>query len=152
MNKVLIFFTALILLGGCAQYSYLPHRESVWMSPYGSYIKVYMVNNKILHGEFLALNGDSLVIRNENKPSLYYVDTSSVKSYYIQFCKTPVFALPPLISISHGLFMVFTVPINTIIAMIMKEKDKKESRFRNLPFEQVRAYARFPEGMPESYR
>ncbi len=152
MNKIIIYIVALVFLGGCAiNYAYLPEAKKIARSPYGSYIKVYKGYNPIAKGEFLALDGDTIVIRTDNKPFLSYIDTSEVSTYYIQYCNTKNYGYLPLIAISHGWWMVFTVPINIIAAIVLKERDKKDSRFYDLPYNQASAYARYPQGLPEGY-
>ncbi len=150
MNRILYLLSVLILTGSCASEKYLPKPGEFGLSPYGALIRVHTIHNS-LHGELLALNDKNLVIRTDMKPYLRYVDTTTVTSYSIQYCKSRRFGILPLISVSHGLFMVFTVPLNSLAAGIMRSKEIKDTRYRNLPFSEAAFYARYPEGMPESY-
>jgi hypothetical protein len=149
LNRLLVYLVSAILLSSCSSQKYLPNPKEVGLSPYGSFIKVHS-NNHVYQGEFLALSGDSLVILSV-RGLLEYVDTTSVSKYFIQFCKTPNYDMLPLISFTHGFFMVITVPVNLLVAIIMESKDRKESRYRDLPFSLVGSYARFPPGLPEGF-
>ncbi len=150
MNKKILLLACTVLLGSCAGNRFLPERENIGLSPYGSFIRLHTPNDAV-QGELLTLNGNTLIIRSTSKPYLRYIDTTTVTKYYIKFCKTRSYAIMPIISISHGLFMIFTVPVNSIIALIMKSNDIKESKYKNLPFTEAALYARFPDGLPEDF-
>lgn len=152
MKRILIVLTGIILISGCATtYNYLPEMDELSSSPYGSYISVRTAEYGSFKGELLAVEGDTLVIGDLNKPQYQKVDSKLVNYSFIQFGKYKTFVLAPVISISHGLWMIFTVPINAIVALSLSTADRVESRFYNPDLKTVYVYARYPQGLPEGF-
>ena len=153
MNKIIILLFTVFFLGSCAQrLSYLPEIDAIETSPYGSYIHINTSYKQLVRGELLAVNGDSLIIGSIDPQLIYYIDTSKVTDNYIQLYRNKSYAIAPFIAISHGWWLVFTVPINTIISISMSVADKKESRYYNKNFNELHKYARYPQGLPEEFR
>ena len=47
--------------------------------------------------------------------------------------------------------MIFTVPINAIVALSLSTADRVESRFYNPDLTSVYIYARYPQGLPDGF-
>lgn len=152
MNKILFLFLIILGLGSCAvTYNYLPDAETVSDSPYGSYIRLKTNSGTIIKGELIAVQNDTLVIGSLRESMLYYTNMNVVEEYYIQFCDTRKFAILPVVSVSHGLWMIFTVPLNALISTSLGIAEMKDSRLTNLEFEEFHLFARYPQGLPPGF-
>lgn len=145
--------TAFIVLVSCApaRLSYLPEIDAVGLSPFGAYISLQTKDDKSYNGELIALEGKSLTIGCPTLPELDFVDTTDVKKFFIQTYKYKSFAISNVLPLSHGLWMVFTYPLNVAISSSLRYADKKESRYYNIDFNSLTQYSRYPSGFPEGF-
>jgi hypothetical protein len=58
---------------------------------------------------------------------------------------------PVPIALSQGLFMIFTIPLNSIYAIISSGREMQELSFLNYPFGELHDFARYPQGLPEGF-
>jgi hypothetical protein len=140
-----------------APVSYLPEQEMIGEESYGSYIEISTYSGKIYAGELIAVGDSALVVREEfgSRSHCLLSPLTDIKSFSIRYAngKNYGWAVPlyTLGSISHGLFLVFTAPINliatTVIAVEASQAYEMDSRV--MTFEELKLFARFPQGLPE---
>ena len=152
MSKITAIAVVLILCLACARQVYfLPDFEEVHATPYGAFIRLKTVQGMIVTGELLALEEASLIIGSTDLHTVRTIDTLQVTDHYIQFAKNRRFGYPVLIAVTHGLWMVFTVPVNAVLTQITNAQERKELRFHDRRFNDLKSYARYPQGIPEGF-
>jgi len=152
MNKLITLSGVLFLCFGCASQNYfLPDFEEVHATPYGAYIKLKTDRGMIVTGELLTVEANNVVIGSPELQRISVIDTLHIKEHYIQFAKYKRYGYPVLISFTHGLWLVFTVPINAIITQITNAQERKELRFYQYKFNELKSFTRFPQGVPDGF-
>ncbi len=156
-----------ILLAACSVPQYLPTADKIDVNPYGSYIVVNSISGRVTDGELIAFERNNFVVlttslRDSAKKSVI-IPTNEVKSFTLQYAQPKHYGwtipLYTVACISHGWFLIFSVPINLIvtISVTVAGENAYEYKFRDLTSdkngkvinsEQVKMFARFPYGIP----
>ncbi|MBU1356892.1 MAG: hypothetical protein KJ620_10030 [Candidatus Edwardsbacteria bacterium] len=161
MIKNNILWAALILAAlaaSCAgPISYLPEHEMIGEESYGSYIEISTYSGKIYAGELIAVGDSGLVVREEieNLSHCFLSPLADIKSFSIRYAngKNYGWAVPlyTLGSLSHGMFFIFTAPINLIATTVIAVEASQayEMNSQVMTFAELKLFARFPQGLPE---
>ncbi|HHH53669.1 MAG TPA: hypothetical protein ENK91_08435 [Bacteroidetes bacterium] len=159
MKKILATFTLLLfLLASCSTPKYLPDMGNYWKGSHGAYIKVTKNDYSIVKGELIEAKNDNLRILTSKKDTtkLMNIEKKDIKRYWIKYAKSPQYGwtIPvyALSTISHGFFLVITLPVNLIATIAITSSSNKNSSFnqKHLAFSDLKMYARFPQGIPEN--
>lgn len=152
MKTKLTLLILIFVLGSCGfKYGYLPEMDSLSDSPYGSFIRLSTNYNVTVEGELLSAIRDTLVIASIYKREFHYIDTADITDFYLHFGKPKKYPWPSVLSLSHGLWMIFTLPINAIITSSLSAQEKRELRFYDIDFDKLYLYSRYPQGLPHSF-
>jgi hypothetical protein len=149
-------------LSACSYPTYLPKIEKLGEDRFGSYIMIRQPNSKIIKGELISVENARIRVlvdsTNYGEPTIYRkmlsIDPLRMESYTVYFAKPISYeAFIPLLcltSISHGLFAVFSLPINLIstIAIVSGERKVTSYKMRDINLDQLRMFARYPQGIP----
>lgn len=149
------------LVSSCASLrspeGWLPKVNEVQSQAYGCWISLdygSLEQTAAASGELLAATQDTLFILNEGGVS--EIPVLSVKRMQLEIFKEKRVAgiwalLGTLSTASHGIGLVVSGPIWIIsgIALAAAESSAGLRRFDGPPHEDVRLYARFPQGLPE---
>ena len=155
-TSVLLFSLGwLFLLNSCASPKYLPSYQEIDVNTHGSYIKVTGPNIKIVQGELIALNNEKMIILSEENNQCQIVPLKEINKFTLQYAQTksygwsvPVFTA---VSLAHGLAAIFSLPINLITTSAVTIGGESEFKYRGkkqLSYEDLKMFARFPQGIP----
>lgn len=163
-RNALIAATALmVLVASCSPKPYLPKPKEYLGNVKGSYIQTISKGRpqKVHEGEIIAVERDYLLIISVSRwDTTTVVLRENVLSAYIQLASTSDdpgkintwAGLMNIMTLAHGYFMIFTVPIN-LIASISTASGAANSTYRieypqEIKWEEIRKFSRFPQGMP----
>lgn len=172
MKKKLIplLMVAASLLSACRTNDFYRERELVKAEKLGSevnggYLEVHYFSPasngrraELAEGEFLWLDRDSIYLRSKSyRPKA--VALQKIDSYRLYFRQpdlpNPNAYLLPLLSMSHGVLGIFSLPLNAFIpnglylrAINRAEISDSRRGSKVMDFSQIRLYARYPTGLP----
>jgi hypothetical protein len=151
------YFIFIILImscfGACTYPYYLPQSETIDVNQYGSYIEINPMQGE-LSGELLAVDNNAITILTDLnfQKKVEIVPLSKVHTFSIRYAKSksygwtiPVFSLA---TISHGVFAIFTFPLNLISTISITASAINSYKYKNITYDQLKMYARFPQGIP----
>jgi hypothetical protein len=149
---------ALMAASCAAPVSYLPEHEMVGEERWGAFIEVMILDGGSYAGELIAVGEADLIIREEmaGLSSCLAVPLARVRRYTVRYANGPDYGgLVPLYTLgtlTHGLWLIFSAPVNflatTIIAVEASYAYELDSRKDRLSFEELKMFARFPQGLP----
>jgi hypothetical protein len=158
MKQILVALL-LIACSSCGTYSYLPKPKALPDYVYGAQMNVRGKNGRpLVSGEFLGIKEDTAYILGRQ---MYKVAMSEMRSANILFAHTSDMpgglmawsALLPVSTLSPGLFMIYTIPLNLAVCVPVGCTASSSVYGVQYPSqisrEQLAKFARFPQGMPE---
>lgn len=154
-TKLTLFGLLFLFLCSCSSPHYLPRQQHIDLNTYGSYIKLTPLKGKKVVGELIAIDSTTIVVLLEEGNKCVVFPVNSVKKFKLHYAKArnygwsvPVFLVYPLV---HGFFSIFTVPLHIIVttAVTASGKDAYTYSNKNMTYEDLRMFARFPQGIPE---
>lgn len=138
----------------CKMYDSIPMVDEIGQFEKGSQIKIISDKKSMSKGELIAVTPDRIVFLNRyNKlETINRKNINSVKiiaSYTHSKRDAKDADLIGLMTIGHGFWLVFTLPIN-ILTISSNNKSKYILKHSgNINWKSVSMYARFPGGIPE---
>jgi hypothetical protein len=157
-NKLIILLFTAVILSSCAAPGYLPFPNEVGVNQYGSFIHIHRITGTDIKGELIALDSNQLIVLvpcNSSAKSVI-VPMNEIRHFTLRYARSkhygwtiPVYTLA---TISHGFFLLFTAPVNFIVTVSVTTKGNKAYMYndKNLTYEQLKMFARFPEGIPST--
>jgi hypothetical protein len=145
----------------CAPVAYLPTSDKIGEYQYGSYIHIRTIEKTSLKGELIAVNAYYVYLLNNNAGRrLDSVAREQITDFKIKFANsnTGLYAasipLSALVTITHGFYLVFTLPLNVITTSIVAIDAGKafEISKNSIRWDDLSMYARFPQGIPANVR
>ena len=161
-NKVTILVLLAIIMSSCTTPAYLPSSDRIDVNQSGSYIKVSRKSNEnieasaFVKGELIAIDSNNMVVLSAKTNSCIAVPMNDVKRFELKYARgkhygwtIPVFSLA---SIAHGLFGIFTIPVNLIVttAVTLSGENAFIYKGKNITYDQLKMFARFPQGIPSN--
>lgn len=160
--KLLLVISILALFGSCRTVSApkgsVPNRVGIATDAFGGWMFT-KAGQRSFEGEFIAVGNDSLYILTSGKTqsiSLPTVDTARIILYNTN---TSGYALwTSLLSIgtlSNGAFATFTLPVSLVTGILITNAESKRINYFDYPnnsWEELKKYARFPQGLPKGIR
>lgn len=149
------------LFFSCATNSHLPDSRYIGEHPYGSQISIHLKNNQTLEGELIAVNPEQIyVLTNvQDKKKLQVVPASKVVDYTVSYARFKgtnyAWTIPfSLVTIAHGMYSVFTFPINLITSFAIGSKSNYTLEYLKdqITWDDLSKFARFPQGIPSNVR
>lgn len=161
INILLLF--GVLMITSCsvmAPPSFLPPRENVGRETTGALVTLRGHHYSSIEGELIAVSNDSIYLLVKS-----YTDTcgkvqvwskEEVVNYTIRYAigknygwTIPVFTL---LSLTHGVFALATLPMNWIVTGSLQSAAKKSVTFskEQVGVEKLSMFARFPQGLPET--
>lgn len=161
-SNILIIFLAVLIISGCSSPKYLPPAEDVGTAPHGAYIFVDRNSGPIVAGELIAVDSMKLYVWVGPGNKKYYENPIAVSRddiYYfsLHYARNPHYGWTiPLFTaatISHGWLLILTAPINLIatIAVTVAGESAYQYNNKDIPWEDLRMFARFPQGIPPGF-
>jgi hypothetical protein len=160
ISNIFIFVLSLAMLSCSKKIPLVKSYENFHQNPYGSYIevKIHGLQDKLnIKGELIFADNKKIIIRTFEKPNLVrpfaLKDVLSYQLYYAKNTKESYEGwqiLNTLSTLSHGFFLILTLPINAIISGSVNTSKDAEFRYsmKDLPIEQLYKFARYPHSLP----
>jgi len=152
--KGFIFGLFVIILSSCSTPKYLVSAENIDVNVYGSQIKISHKTLALIRGELIAIDSNSIVVLQEKANMCTSFKISDIKKFKLRYAKSknygwtvPIYTLA---TIGHGVFFLFTAPLNliTTISITVGANNAFVLSNKNLTYEDLRMFARFPQGIP----
>lgn len=134
--------------------AYLPVPESVSQNQYGSHITITGITGKEWNGELIAVDSAFLIVLDRQSKKCSTIPLTVISSYSLQYAQSSHYgwSIPvlSLFSLSHGYFAIFTFPLNLIMTIVVTQAGESAFVYRNidLNYDQLKMFARFPQGIP----
>ena len=155
-----VLYSVMSLMSCVSKTPIVKNTDYYHQSPYGAYIELSVkgIPEKLkFKGELIAVDDKKIVLRtlgkNETVRPFAIKDIVSYKVYYTKNDKEDYNAWGTIMtvsSISHGWFLIFTLPINGIVFAVVNSNYKREFYYtqKELPIQDLYKFARYPQGLP----
>lgn len=154
MNYRFLFFAIITIFAtSCSRKAYLPKYTEYYKSIYGSYIEVRQ-KSVATRGELISVDSTQIIVLEDKTQFCNSILISEITSYKLLYANPPNRALTNtlnfLLTAFHGGFMIVTIPMNIASSIIIYSTTKKAYTYTNkdLKYDQLRMFARFPQGLP----
>lgn len=159
MKKSLFILALFLIVNACKTNTYLPKPNEMNYFTRGLWIECNLKNKTTINGEILALNknqafilplfGEVLTIEKQNiKNAVIHVSLTANQPEELRAAP-----LIPLLSLTHGWWAFFTLPINISVVAPTVSSQRSGTYIIDYPkavkWEQLAKFSRFPQGIPE---
>lgn len=161
-----------LMLGSCSAPLYLPTADQIDVNQYGSCITIKPTTGLSITGELLAITSNKLIVLTESDN--YYnrkpitIPLNQVSRFTLRYAYSnkhygwtiPAGFALPLIPFPdpagggsmpfHGFFALVSIPFNLIVTISATAAGEHmfEYNYKNITYDQLRMFARFPQGIP----
>jgi hypothetical protein len=154
-----LFVTAVLICSSCSSAAYLPYSGKLAENQYGSNINVRLNEYVSINGELIVVTPDVLYVLLRNDKGVARLDSAyltKIEDFSLRYAKGNAgrfgWTIPAsvAISISHGYFAVFTLPINVITTTVitLNSANAFVIKMGNISWVDLSKFARFPQGIP----
>ncbi len=156
-HKLIILGIVLAFLSSsCKTPAYLPEAEEIGVNQFGSYITVDLTEGSEVEGELIAIDSLNIMVLTKEKDinQFLIIPTGDISSFKLMYAQPKQYGLAipgsVLLSISHGIFAVFTAPANIIVTSITTARGANAFTYRetDMSWDDLKMFARFPQGIP----
>lgn len=143
-----------LLLGSCRSYPYLSKPDKIDVHEHGSYILVINRTLPNLDGELIAIDSMEIIILDPVEGKCVSTPVSDIKRFSIRYAIPKHFGwtipMGLLLSFINGAFSIFTLPLHLVVTTIVTVSGNNAYQYTNqeLTYEQLKMFARFPQGIP----
>jgi hypothetical protein len=151
-NKVIILMIFAALSSQCTTPKYLPSSDKIDINTYGSYIYIHHKFGANVKGELISVDSSKLVVLTKNRAVT--VPISEISSFTLKFARSKNYGytvpLYTLATVSHGLFLIFSAPVNLIVTFLVSVRSQRAFSYsqREISYDKLKMFARFPQGLP----
>lgn len=129
-------------------------------NPYGAYIEVKVQGVQDIlkfKGELISADAKKIILRTLDIPNVVRpFATKDIKSYKVYFTyekhvgTTPFFIINSLTTLTHGYFLLITLPANLGVMALIENNKNNNFIFtsKEMSLNQLYKFARFPSGLP----
>jgi hypothetical protein len=144
----------IIIFSSCSSPRYLPSSSKIDVNEYGSYINIIHKTASNIDGELIAIDSNKIVVLTEETKKCMTVSVNDVKHFKLIYAKPkhygwtiPAFLVYPFI---HGAYSIITMPIHLIVTISVTASGERAFMYsdKNMTFEKLKMFARFPQGIP----
>jgi hypothetical protein len=157
-TKILLSVLLVVVISSCTTPAYLPAHEKIDENQYGSYIEVYLKTGSYVNGELIAIDTNSIIVLQESgnaaSKKIATVRIIDANRFLLRYAKPKNYGwtipLYSLASISHGIFAIFTLPLNLLVTISVAVGGERAFTYndRKMTYDKLRMFARFPQGIP----
>jgi len=158
INNLLIILALTTLIGSCTTPKYVPLPEDVGTELYGSFIMLDPPGGERVKGELIAVNEDALIIL-DALAKIITIPKGNVGEFRVKYANSqkkygwriPVYTL---LSAGHGFGLIVSAPVNLAVTTGVSIDAANDFKYNNetIGYEELRMFARFPQGIPEGVR
>lgn len=162
-TKITLIALLAINISSCSTPKYLPSSDQIDVNQNGSYITVTLhqtenIPSELLNydGELIAIDSNQIILLSATKKQCISIRIKDNDRFKLRYAKPkhygkliPVYTLSTL---SHGIFLIFTAPINLIVTTAVAISGENDFQYnkRNMTYEKLKMFARFPQGIPHN--
>ncbi|WP_025764253.1 hypothetical protein [Dyadobacter tibetensis] len=156
-NLAIAVLLAMIICS-CAAPKYLPHPDDIDINKNGSYTKIKCKTTDDIRGELIAIDSSQIVVLSEVSKRCITIPITEIESFKLQYAAPthhgwtiPVYTLATL---SHGIILLGTAPLNLLVTIIVTTGGVRSYQYRkkDISYEDLRMFARFPQGIPANVK
>jgi hypothetical protein len=158
-KNYLLLLMATLLFYGCESPSYLSSINQIEDNSHGASILVYLQPHGIMKGELLAIDSNDLSILqysyDERVMTAAIIPINRIRNFEIQYAKPKNYGwsipLLTLSTISHGWYLIFTLPLNLIVTISTTAGSQNSFMYnkKEISLNELKMFARFPQGLPK---
>jgi len=146
-----------IIMCSCKTYSpeYLPVSDTIDTNQFGSYIVITSKSNDDdIKGELIAIDSNRIVVLSEEINKCINIPIEDIEEFILRYAEPEHYGwtipVSTLVSFSHGMFAVFTLPLNLISTSTIWSRGEKAFQYNDeeMSFHRLKMFARFPQGIP----
>jgi len=153
-TKTILIGLLAIIISSCSSRRYLPSKNKVDVNQNGSYIKIICKTTPNIDGELIAIDSNTIVVLTATTNNCIAVDINDIKRFKLRYAKPQyrglIIPIYTLAAMAHGLGAAITVPISLIVTVSVAATGKSAFTYnnKNMTYEKLKMYARFPQGIP----
>ena len=140
-----------IIISSCSYPRYMPSADQLDVNQYGSYIKIIQRKAPNSKGELIAIDTSKIIVLTEKTKQCRIIPINEIVSFSLHYAKPKPYrwTIPAygIASLFHGVFLVFSTPINLTVTILASSNPFKYSD-KHMSFEKLKMFARFPQGIP----
>ncbi len=154
--KYIYYIIFIFLWSSCISLKTVPIIDQLPIYVKGSTIIINRVGKSPVSGELIAVDEEEIIYLKDNSTQhiVTAIDTSKVKSVRVILSRATntkdlnksESRLIPLMTLGHGWWALFTLPINLVV---ISSANRKKYLVNINSLEELSKFARFPQGMPE---
>jgi hypothetical protein len=153
-KHIILGLICVALFSSCSTVKFLPTSGELDVNNHGAYITVRR-RGSIVKGELIAIDSAQMVVLTKNRKtkSTTLIPLDKIRHYHITYANPKRYPWMPLLTLStlsHGVWLLITAPINlyaTIAISISAKRDFQYSE-KEMPLDKLPMFARFPQGIP----
>lgn len=146
----------ILLINGCYVPGNMPAIDKIDVFEYGSHITILykQPSNLRLSGELIALENDTIIVLSSLAKKCKSIPITDVRKFTLTYATPKQYGMTiplfSLMTLTHGWFLIFTLPINLAVTLIATSSALDASQYtnKNLTYEDLKMFARFPQGIP----
>lgn len=141
---------------GCVSLPNLPLANEIGLYQRGAYILIQSKNSMKLSGELIAVEAGEIIVLEYGQSGISVLSQQEVKKFKVYNAKPRRYGwLVPAgigVAFTHGFLSVLSFPLTLLITIpvTIGGENSFTSNHRNTPYEDLRMYSRFPQGIPTS--
>jgi len=154
-TKIILSGLLVLVIISCTSTKYfLPSSESIDVDQYGSYINVTHKRLVNIKGELISIDSTKIIVLMESTHKCVPVSISDVERFKLQYANPKHYgwSIPAytLATISHGVFLLFTMPVNLIVTISVTLGGENAFTYsdKDMTYGKLKMFARFPQGIP----
>ncbi len=135
---------------------YVPAKEMITSSVYGSYVVIKNIKNETFKGELLAVDDEKVIMLTHDNDQFEVIEEKiiAIKDFTLRFAQPTDYSwsIPTsfLLSFSHGWFAILSAPVNIFITSSVAASGSSSFTYdkKQVSVEDLAKFARFPQGFP----
>lgn len=151
-KKSIVVILVSMLAFSCSTYEHLPTFDEVRVSPYGAQIEI----GASLYGELIAIDSSKMIILTDSTlgSKIVSFNLEQVSGFTLRYAQNEDYGfsiiLLPALTISHGVFLIITAPINLIVSISAAVGGQNAFTYNEseISLDDLKMFARFPQGIP----
>ncbi len=153
-TKIIFIGLLAIMISSCSYPKYLPTSSQIDVNKFGSYIDINRHTGADIRGELISIDSNQIVVLKESAHNCVTIPITDVKNFKLQYAKSKEYAwtnvVYTLATISHGGFLLLSLPVNLIVTISVTSSGHKAFRYsdKNMTYDNLKMFARFPQGVP----
>lgn len=142
----------------CKYPDYLPKHTAVKDSPYGCHLYIKHTTGAEKHGELIGVDKDHVFLLDRETEMVTGIPINSIAKFKGQFARSVDYwqYIGPnlLLTLAHGQYILLTAPLNALVMGVINVSGKGAYSFSNRDFtyEELRMFARYPQGIPRGVK